>query len=238
MQTLTKLIKGIPFIHREALKIKHAGLQKKTVRAYNSYINSGVVANLQLGAGTKILPGWFNTDYLSRKDVFFLDVTKSFPFAANSFQWAFSEHQIEHIEYKDARTMLAETFRVLKSGGKLKVTTPNLRKYLEAYVNENLNSELIREHVKLWIYSGFAYSKNYRPVNENYEAHFINDIFLNYEHRFIYDAAALSLLMQNAGFVDIKVDDDSPDDVVFMGIEAHDGAFDQAFTLKVTGTKA
>ena len=42
----------------------------------------------------------------------------------------------------DGATFLRESYRILKPGGVLRVTTPDLEKYLEAYVNRKSSSFL------------------------------------------------------------------------------------------------
>lgn len=235
---LRALIKKIPFLYNMALAVKHNRWSDITIKNFDHYIHKATKPKLQLGAGLNELPGWFNTDYFARPTVFFLDVTKKFPFVENTFEYVFSEHHIEHITYLQAQYMLAETFRVMKPGGYIRIDTPNLDKYIQAYANKTLNVSPIDKHVKDWIYSGFDKAASYIPVDDYYEAHFINDIFLNYEHRFIYNYQALKRLLENAGFVNIVTSDQSNDIVEILGIESHSSAFDKQFTLSVIAQKS
>ena len=95
------------------------------------------------------MEGWFNTDYFPRQGMPFLDVTKPFPFPANTFDFVYSEHHIEHISYKDAVKMLVETFRVLKSEGIVRIATPDLRRYIESYITDS-DALLIKKHAEDW----------------------------------------------------------------------------------------
>lgn len=88
---------------------------------------------LHLGCGGNYLAGWLNTDYYRDDKRSRLDVTKRFPFPDGSFDFAFSEHMIEHISYTDARTMISECFRVLKPGGVLRLSTPDFRFLIRLY---------------------------------------------------------------------------------------------------------
>jgi ubiquinone/menaquinone biosynthesis C-methylase UbiE len=197
-----------------------------------------MMPKLQLGAGTNVLSGWFNTDYFARPTVFFLDVTKKFPFTDNLFELIFSEHHIEHISYKDAQNMLAESFRVMKQGGYIKIITPNLQQYIHCYANDEVYTPIIKQHTEDWVYSGFDKAINYIPVDDHYKAHFINDIFLNYEHKFIYDAQALKTLIKKAGFININVIGlPSVSHRDFEGIETHRSKFDLIFNLTIEAQK-
>ncbi len=235
---VTKFVKKIPFLYSSALFIKHSIWRNHAKKAFNKYMAQTDVAKLQLGAGENKLKGWFNTDYFVREDIFFLDATKKLPFGDNIFQWVFSEHHIEHISYKQAQLMLSELFRTMKPGAHLRIDTPDLKKYVSSYISDDLNPLLTKQHAQDWIYSGFAYASNYIPVNEYYKAHFLNDIFLNYEHRFIYDFEALRSLLKNAGFINIIQFD--PKDALhneFKDIASHRSDFDYHFALYVQAQK-
>lgn len=230
---IRQFIKEIPLLYKTALKIKHGRWNKITVNEFNKYIGSHQSAKLQMGAGLNDLPNWFNTDYFARPTIFFLDVTKPFPFPNNTFEFAYSEHHIEHISYLDAQKMLSETFRVMKPGGYIKIITPDLYQYLKSYTDKLLGSDQIKNHVNEWIYAGFANASTYIPVNGYYEAHFVNDIFMNYEHKFIYDQQSLSVLLEKAGFI-VKPETNHPE---FKSLETHSSDFDKNFNLTLLAQK-
>ncbi len=115
------------------------GLQQKLAwsrtfsEATISYFELHVVRKLQLGTGTNILDGWFNTDISPRAGVFFLDSTKPFPFVDATFHYIFSEHHIEHLSYAQGFFTLQECYRVLLPGGKIRIATLNLEVLLNLY---------------------------------------------------------------------------------------------------------
>jgi SAM-dependent methyltransferase len=234
---MRKIIKNFPFIYRSLLALKHKLWSVNTANGLKSYLDSHKTHKLQLGAGSNNLTGWFNTDYFPRHNVFFLDVTKPFPVNSNTFQFVFSEHHIEHISYKDAVKMLKEVIRTMKPGGYIKIATPNLQKYINSYTDESTQADLY-QHAKDWIYSGFYNASSYVPVDEYFKAHLINDIFLNYEHRFIYDYDSLTRILKHAGFCDL-VNCDMRDSIhpEFNDIETHTTDFERYFTLNVEARK-
>jgi len=89
-------------------------------------------------------------------------------------------------------------------------------------------------HARDWIYSGFYNAVNYIPIDDYFQAHFVNDIFLNYEHHFIYDFTSLSRILENAGFRNV-INCSSKDSLhpEFNNIETHTDDFDRYFTLSV-----
>jgi predicted SAM-dependent methyltransferase len=235
---MKKIIKNFPFVYHALLAVKHRLWSVNTAKGLKNYLLNHKIRKLQLGAGSNNLTGWFNTDYFPRNNIFFVDVTKPFPIASSSFNFVFSEHHIEHISYKCAIEMLKEVFRIMKPGGYIRISTPDLQKYINSYNEGTLMGAEIDQHSKDWIYSGFYNATNYIPVDDYFKAHFVNDIFLNYEHQFIYDYKSLTRILENAGFSNVvncsSVDSIHPE---FNNIETHVTAFDRYFTLTVEAEK-
>jgi predicted SAM-dependent methyltransferase len=74
---------------------------------------------LNLGCGTNKLQGWVNHD----ADV---DITKPLPFGNSTASYIFIEHCVEHVNYQKAIAFFHEAYRVLKPGGRLRVTVPSI----------------------------------------------------------------------------------------------------------------
>ena len=88
---------------------------------------------VQLGAGSSRLEGWLNTDIEPGDGLAYLDATKPFPFEDDSVHYIFSEHLIEHLTYDEGKAMMAEAHRVLAPGGKMRISTPNLTRFIELF---------------------------------------------------------------------------------------------------------
>lgn len=210
-------------------------------RHIKTYLSSNSIKKLQLGSGSNLVMGWLNTDYIPSAGRIHLDASEPFPFPDNCFDYVFSEHSIEHIHYLEAKAMFEQCYRVLKSGGRIRIATPNLDVYA-GLLKENL-SELERDCMSHffneWIAIGFQDAKNYKPISNTPSAAFVlNDIFYNYGHRFIYDYQTLSELMREAGFVvtDRPVAGFSTD-TNFSGLETHCDRINSAITLVVEARK-
>ncbi|HEY4246546.1 MAG TPA: methyltransferase domain-containing protein [Lacunisphaera sp.] len=169
-----------------------------------SYLSSHAERKLHLGCGTNFLEGWFNTDQ-SRHDpeLAYLDVTETFPLPDQSFDYILAEHIIEHISRLDAERMIAECFRILRPNGVLRIGTPDLERYLSLYRDppSEIGQDCIRDIFDSWIFPGFHKARQYAPASGDYSPIFVvNDIFMNYEHRFLYDYALLRKMTLAAGF--------------------------------------
>ena len=151
---------------------------------------------LHLGCGRNILDGWINTDYNTAKfgGSEYLDVTKKFPYNNNSVDYIFSEHMIEHITYHEGKFMLEESFRVLKSGGKIRISTPDLKFLIKLY-NED-KTELQKRYIE--------YSFKEYKLDGNSDTFVINNFHRDWGHIFIYDEKTLKSLFELIGFFDLK----------------------------------
>ncbi len=181
----------------------------------NEYLLSNLTRKLHLGAGGNLLPGWLNTDIAPVSSaVLALDLTRPFPFEADSFDYIAGEHVIEHMPLADGLRMLRECFRVLRTGGKIRLSTPDVRRLLALYTPEP--SDLQKRYVD-WINRTFiGYSKGYNPTL------ILNNLFYNWGHRFIYDQNILATVLSQAGFTNLAAYPvgESPDPNL-AGIEKH-----------------
>jgi predicted SAM-dependent methyltransferase len=181
-----------------------------------SYLSSSKVAKLQLGAADNIIDGWLNTSLRPRSPrIVFLDVPQPFPFGPAVFDYVLSEHLIEHLTYTDGRFMLAECFRILKPGGKIRISTPDIKMLAGVLFKEDEKS---KQYVN-WIATTFP-----RDIPVQNAVMVINNLFYNWGHRFLYDFLTLKMTLEETGFTDIRAYEiGMSDDEVFRGIERHVG---------------
>ena len=153
---------------------------------------------LHLGCGRNLLDGWINTDFNTAKfrGSDFLDVTEKYPYDDNSVDYVFSEHMIEHISYQDGKFMIEESFRVLKSGGKIRISTPDLKFLINLYTEDK--TDLQKRYID--------YSINHASYNVSIgtDTFIINNFVRDWDHTFIYDEKTLKSLFESVGFSDVK----------------------------------
>ena len=171
-----------------------------------NYLDKNKTRKLHLGCGTQILESWLNTDLCPNDAVQFLDVTKKFPFDDCVFDYVFSEHLIEHLEYPDGKKMLRESYRVLKPGGKIRIATPDLKFLISLLAaekgkeQENYMEWMQQKKYIKWVTDHFLKEKV-----SSYDGVFvINNAFRNWGHKFIYDSNVLQSGLKEAGFDKIK----------------------------------
>ena len=184
-------------------------------RQLERYFRNNPVRKLQLGTSNSSIERWLNTDLLPTSNkVVYLDATRRFPFEDNTFDYVYSEHMIEHIEYDSALFMLRECFRVLKPGGKIRMSTPDLKVLVGLFSNEKTKPQ---EFYIDWM------TRKFLPnVTSCKEVFLINNAFRAWGHQFLYDRVTIEMTMKNVGFQNMRYyrpgvsDDDN-----LRGIESH-----------------
>lgn len=182
---------------------------------FQEYLATHKVRKLHIGAGDGGLDGWLNTDIEPGADnVFFLDATKPFPFDEHTFDYAYSEHMIEHISRRDASFMLGECRRVLKPGGTIRIATPDLQVLAGLYAG---NGDPDKHRYIKWITDRLMKNtKEYQP------GFVINQAFYNWGHQFLYDTELLTIALKEAGFADVRqFAMGFSEDAHLRGIESH-----------------
>ena len=164
--------------------------RKKIIAAY---LAGTTVRKLQIGCGKNPLEGWLNADLNPRSPaVIYLNATAPFPFSDASFDFIFTEHMIEHIPFAAGQQMLRECRRILKPGGKIRVSTPNL-KNVATLVQEPRTPEK-ENYVR-------TVTEKYIPENKNLLPGFVlNNFYWDFGHYFVYDPETLPFALASAGF--------------------------------------
>lgn len=141
--------------------------------------------------------------YLVDKEKYFieLDVAEPLPFEDGSLEWVYAEHLIEHVPVSVAIPWLREVRRALVPGGLLRLTTPDLARYAEAYVTDNGFLDSHRRRMR-GLYSFLAAGAGAGPVPPipRRPAFLVNQIFYLYGHKWIYDKDELAYVLEAAGF--------------------------------------
>ena len=178
-----------------------------------NYLATAKPWKLHLGCGAHPLPGWLNTDYESvLPEIVRLDVSGRFPYANDTFDYVFSEHMIEHIPFHAGQNMLNESFRVLKPGGRVRITTPDLAFLVDLYRADK--SDLQKRYIE-WTSKAINHDVPYAL-----DTFVINNFVRAYGHQFIYDEKALRGSFERAGFKNIcRCELNQSSDPVFRDLE-------------------
>src|SRR3954447_12961209 len=172
------------------------------------------IQGIHCGSARQLRPGWLNTDLLhlrgqrdggevqrgriARVDGQFYylehDSTEPYPCEDASFRWAYSEHFIEHLTLDEVVVWLAEIRRILKPGGHLRLSTPDLGRYMAGYVDPE-NDFFARHRQAL---SGMrAFADKEVPDRP---AWMVNQSFYRWGHRWLFDFDEVRHAGELAGF--------------------------------------
>lgn len=141
---------------------------------------------VHLGCGSNLLPGWANLDVGGPAGVTRFDLRRPLPFATGSVDHIYTEHFIEHVHKEGAAVLLQECARILRPGGVLRISTPDLKKLVEEY-------QLGR--VTEWLDMQFAPETPCDMVNESMRL---------WGHLYVWDEAELFRALNAAGFDSIR----------------------------------
>jgi len=162
--------------------------RKPALNGINNYLN--------LGCGPNIAKDYVNADFFNnfqirkkdrRKLQWQLDLRFPLECDDNVFDGVFTEHTLEHLSPLEVRNLLKELHRVMKKNAVIRMTVPDLEKYVDFYIGRYDNIDV----------SGF---KN--MYETGCEA--IRNTTQNYGHKSVWDFAELKLYLEGAGFEKIQ----------------------------------
>jgi len=149
---------------------------------------------LNLGCARNHIKGMVNADFfptirfwkINPKLEWYLDLRYPLRCRDSVFDGVFSEHTLEHLYPDDALRLLKELHRVMKRGAIIRITVPDLEKYVEFY-----NGKLTGEDQK-------AFAEKFETG-----ASAIRRMSQDFLHLSLWDFQELSRYLAIAGFVDI-----------------------------------
>ncbi|MEM0944513.1 MAG: methyltransferase domain-containing protein, partial [Pseudomonadota bacterium] len=161
---------------------RHGPKRKKAIAAY---VAGEGFKGLQIGCGPHRIEGWLNTDLMPMRMPwrapdpcegswdFPMDITRPLPFPDASLDAIFGEEVIEHIPRSAVFAFLPEAKRVLKPGGVLKLTTPDLDACCKLYLGQAGDLDVDRL-APFWLDTEWS------------RQHWINCQFRDWGHQFIW----------------------------------------------------
>lgn len=121
----------------------------------------------------------------------YADARRRLPHEHSTVDALYSSHMLEHLTWHEAQHFVKEAYRVLRSGGILRIAVPDLeeavRRYLDGKAQGNDTVDNTEQFVELF------FSKDARE-------------FSRYGHRWMYDACTLRALLKGAGFRQVTVE--------------------------------
>lgn len=181
---------------------------------------------LNLGSGPAGIAGWLNYDsgilpMLSKfptlrnvicslgllpksydcswPEIQLVDIRNPFPLEDNSVDFIYCSQVLEHFERYEAKNVLTESLRVLKPGGTIRISIPDISKMFEVYLDlQKIDPANAARQVNI---TWWGYEKDLPPgsIFAKLSRLFIRD------HQWHYDLTSIKELLKQSGFKKISV---------------------------------
>ena len=176
------------------------------------------IDRLHVGCGNLFLKDWINIEYeplkvygslnqvADRTYVLNFNVNKGLPVPDNSMKAIAGAHFIEHLDLNAGITFVQRAYQALKTGGRIRLSCPDMEIYATNYVTRNKN---FFEHPEIQKACTFKQSKTFGEifVAKAYDS--------GGAHKWFYDFDSLKHILETAGFRKIKkcqrLESDIPD---------------------------
>ena len=174
----------------------NVGCGRTPVQGWNNYDSSPSVKLASRPLLTKILAnfGKVNEDqqkfinFAKHSDIKFANAIVRLPEADNSVDVVYSCHMVEHLERGEALKFFAETRRILKPGGIIRLAVPNIRWHIDNFLEDNDADKFI-EKIKLT-----------RVLPKTMMGRLRALMIGDRSHRWMYDGSSICKLLTEAGF--------------------------------------
>jgi SAM-dependent methyltransferase len=132
------------------------------------------------------------------ENVAFGDIRSGLPLADGSVDGIYASHVLEHLSRNDVVMALANTYKLLRSGGVFRMIVPDLGWRTERYVRDraNGNAATADDLIKALNIGEMDRAKGANAL--------LRSTFGHSGHLWMYDEALMSALLHQAGFIDIK----------------------------------
>ena len=205
------------------------------------YIATHSIRKLHVGCGGNIFETWLNTDLEgNNKNIVTLDVAKPFPIPPATFDYIYSEHLIEHLSFSQQVNYLKESFRILRTGGRVRIATPDFEFLMK------LGQEQKTDFQKVYLdWNARTFLKNIPgELVHGSDAHVyvINNYFRDWGHQLIHGKSSLANLLKFCGFSQLKFQNvGKSDDPQLTTLEHHGAMITESYnefeTMVIEGVK-
>lgn len=167
----------VNFDNSPAIKLANSPIRYKIAKA-TGLLNPPQIENIEWNKSNKIQ---------------FADATKSIPLNDSSAECIYTSHMFEHLSHDGAKNFLKEAKRVLKSGGVLRISVPDLKVAIDGYLQSN-DADSFMQGI-------FVQAPPISTIKQKLI------LFMSgyRHHQWMYDGASLTKLLEGMGFKDVEV---------------------------------
>lgn len=170
----------------------HAVQNHFRLRRFMSEYDKAAFRGWQIGCGPFPIEGWLNSDIPPNDKMdAAIDITKPIAMRDDYLDVIYGSEVIEHIPLAAARQFLREAYRVLKPGGVIRLTTPDMEGICKEYLSRRESGYFARVS-ETWLDGEFS------------PEIWVNAMFRYWGHQFVYSEDALRRELESAGFSNVK----------------------------------
>ena len=136
---------------------------------------------------------WCAILFYKRNSIKYADARKHIPEPDYSVDVLYSCHMLEHLDINEAQSFLAETRRVLKHGGYIRLSVPDLRHIFDEYLQSGDADKFVND-------TGLS-RRSHATVLSRIRYLLVGDR----DHKHMYDGVSLCKLLVSAGFKNVKI---------------------------------
>ena len=196
---LRKLLFFLPQAMQDAVFFEAVGwVHRLRVRPLRP--DTGEVHLINLGCGTRTIPGFINIDFFSTPGIDYgADLRYPLMIGCDVVNGIFCEHTLEHLNYREVDALLSECRRILKPGGAIRIVVPDLSLFLRNYSEGN--RQWFREWERMMFRDSIMMVRSKRTLGSPLEA--ISFVTQEYGHSSCWDFETLRNHLERSGFRDI-----------------------------------
>ena len=204
------------------------GLQFLAGPRIRRYLADSPTPRLHMGCGRHLLPGWLNADVTlalsQHPEGVFMDARTTLPLPDGCLDYVFHEHFLTQLSPVQGPRFSAECYRVLRSGGVIRVACLNLEFLASLVLEPELNSD----------YVGWAGTTFLGQV-EALPAQVVNNLLYGFNCGCMYDYPLLKQLLQESGFTRVRrVEPGHSEHPDLSGVERHGRTIPERFNTLET----
>ena len=149
------------------------------------------MTKLNLGGGKSTRPGYTTLDIYPHPTVDIVcDLREGIPFPDESVDEVFSHHFIDYLDFTEVQGLMAECHRVLKNGGRVSHTIPDLQSASEVIAEHGIDGNIWMRLIFWGAMEGPNNTSIYKKSG--------------------FDHKLLRKYLEDAGFKDVRITDHGP----------------------------
>jgi SAM-dependent methyltransferase len=171
------------------------------VIAFDLKVDSTTQNYINLGSGSINLPGFINIDFFTCSAADYkADLRFPLRIPDESIDGIFCEHTLEHLDYRQGENLLRECYRILKSGGIIRLIVPDVGLFVKHY--NDPSSGWFHQWEKLMFEESIDPDRSDRKLLTRMQA--ISFVTQEYGHISAWDEETSEVVLRKAGLGGVK----------------------------------